>query len=66
MDFKKYVEKMFFEEHIAHQMEEIWKLSWTKSELFGMVGLEEVELSHLTFNSNQVLIRLLQRRARRR
>jgi hypothetical protein len=27
MDFKKYVEKMFFEEHIAHQMEEIWKLS---------------------------------------
>jgi hypothetical protein len=38
------VEKMFLEEHIAQQMEDVWELSQIK-ELCGMVGLEEVEPS---------------------
>jgi hypothetical protein len=37
------VEQRFFEEHTAHQMEEIWKLRHTEPRLFGMVGLEEEE-----------------------
>ena len=45
MDLEEYVEKMFFEEHWAHQIEEIWKLNQTEPELFGMVGLKEVEPS---------------------
>jgi hypothetical protein len=45
MDLEEYVEKMFFEEHTAHQMEEIWKLSQMEPELFGMVVLQEVEPS---------------------
>jgi hypothetical protein len=45
MDLEEYVEKMFFEEHTTHQMEEIWKLNQKEPEFFGMVGLEEVEPS---------------------
>jgi hypothetical protein len=45
MDLEEYVEKMLFEEHTVHQIEGIWKLIQTESELFGMVGLEEVEPS---------------------
>jgi hypothetical protein len=40
---EEYVEQRFFEEHTAHQMEEIWKLRHTEPGLFGMVGLEEEE-----------------------
>jgi hypothetical protein len=43
VDLEEYVEQRFFEEHTAHQMEEIWKLRHTESGLFGMVGLEEEE-----------------------
>jgi hypothetical protein len=43
VDLKEYVEQRFFEEHTAHQMEEIWKLRHTEPGLFGMVGLEEEE-----------------------
>jgi hypothetical protein len=45
MDLEDYIEKMFFEEYTAYQIEEIWKLNQTEPELFGMVGLEEVEPS---------------------
>jgi hypothetical protein len=40
MDLEEYIEKMFFKEHTAYQMEEIWRLN--QIELLGMVGLEEV------------------------
>jgi hypothetical protein len=40
MDLEEYIEKMFFEEHTAYQIEEIWRLN--QIELCGMVGLEEV------------------------
>jgi hypothetical protein len=43
VDLEEYMEQRFFEEHTAHQMEEIWKLRHTESGLFGMVGLEEEE-----------------------
>jgi hypothetical protein len=43
VDLEEYVEQRFFEEHTAHQMEEIWKLRHTEPGLFGMVGLEEEE-----------------------
>jgi hypothetical protein len=36
---------MFFEEHTAYQMEEIWRLNQVEHELSGMVGLEEDEPS---------------------
>jgi hypothetical protein len=36
------VEKMFLEEHIAQQMEDVWELGQME-DLCGMVGLEEVE-----------------------
>jgi hypothetical protein len=39
MDLEEYIEKMFFEEHTAYQMEEIWRLN--QIELCSMVGLEE-------------------------
>jgi hypothetical protein len=45
VDLEEYVEQRFFEEHTAHQMEEIWKLRHTEPGLFGMVGLEEEEPS---------------------
>jgi hypothetical protein len=45
MDLEEYVEKMFFEEHTAYQMEEIWRLNQVEHELSGMVGLEEDEPS---------------------
>jgi hypothetical protein len=40
IDLEEYIEKMFFEEYTAYQMEEIWRLN--QIELYGMVGLEEV------------------------
>jgi hypothetical protein len=43
VDLEEYVEQRFFEEHTAHQMEEIWKLRHTEPGLLGMVGLEEKE-----------------------
>jgi hypothetical protein len=43
VDLEEYVEQRFFEEHTAHQMDEIWKLRHTEPRLFGMVGLEEEE-----------------------
>jgi hypothetical protein len=43
VDLEEYVEQRFFEEHTAHQMEEIWKLRHTEPRLFGVVGLEEEE-----------------------
>jgi hypothetical protein len=43
VDLEEYVEQRFFEEHTAHQMEEIWKLRHTEPGLFGMVGLEDEE-----------------------
>jgi hypothetical protein len=66
MYLEEYVKKMFFEEHTAHQMEEIWKLNKMELEFFGMVGLEEWSLLCPVFNSNQEVGRLLQRKARRR
>jgi hypothetical protein len=38
------VEKMFLEEHTAQQIEDVWELDQME-ELYGMVGLEEVEPS---------------------
>jgi hypothetical protein len=35
---------MFLEEYIAQQMEDVWELDQMQ-ELYGMVGLEEVEPS---------------------
>jgi hypothetical protein len=40
MDLEEYIENLFFEEHTAYQMEEIWRLNQIK--LYRMVGLEEV------------------------
>jgi hypothetical protein len=37
---------MFLEEHTAQQMEDVWELGQME-ELYGMMGLEEVELSSL-------------------
>jgi hypothetical protein len=39
MDLEEYIEKMFFEEHTAYQMEEIWRLN--QIELCGIVSLQE-------------------------
>jgi hypothetical protein len=40
VDLEEYVEQRFFEEHTAHQMEEIWKLRHTE---LGLLGMEEEE-----------------------
>jgi hypothetical protein len=43
VDLEEYVEQRFFEEHTAHQMEEVWKFMYMEHGLFGMVGVEEGE-----------------------
>jgi hypothetical protein len=44
INLEEHVEKMFLEEHTAQQMKDFWELSQME-ELYGMVGLEEVEPS---------------------
>jgi hypothetical protein len=41
-NLEEQVEKMFLEEHIVQQMEDVWELGQME-ELCGMEGLEEVE-----------------------
>ena len=41
IDSEEYVEQRFLEEHITHQMEEVWKLRYMEPRLFGMVEEED-------------------------
>ena len=45
VDLEEHVEKMFFEEYTAHQVEEVWKLYQAKAEPWWMMGLEDTEHS---------------------